>query len=75
MIVEVSKSAMLERLAKAKRGQWMMYHVGFLMDDRTQNRNLTSVANLLMKASNENRVALVQRRLGFRMYEYYAVKL
>jgi hypothetical protein len=75
VIVEVSKSVMSRRLDEAKHGQWLMYHVGFLMDDRTKNRNLHSIAKMLMTASEEKRAALVQRRLGFRMYEYYVVKV
>jgi hypothetical protein len=72
---DINKSIMLRRLGAAKPGQWLLYHGGFLMDDRLQSRALQSLAKMIYSEYEAGRVTLVQRRLGFRYYEYFAVKL
>jgi len=73
-IVEMSKTTLLQRIATAKRGQWVMYHVGFLFNDRTKNRRLSSTATEAWAQHELGIVELKQRRLGDMMYEYYAEK-
>ncbi len=51
-----------------------MYHVGFLMSDRNKNRRLNAMAHEVWAQYLSDTVCLVQRRVGDRMYEYYAVK-
>ncbi len=74
MIVELSRASLLRQLEAAKRGQWLMYHCGFLMSDRTKNRRLNATAHEVWAQYLSDTVCLVQRRVGDRMYEYYAVK-
>lgn len=75
MIVELSKSSLINRIEQSPPGQWIMYHVGFLYEDRTKNRRLNSVATEAWKQYESGRVTLVQRRLGDHIYEYHAVTL
>jgi len=74
MIVELSRTSLLQRIGIAKRGQWVMYHVGFLFADRIKDRRLNSTAGEAWMLYKLGTVVLVQRRLGDMQYEYYAVK-
>jgi hydrogenase maturation factor len=74
VIVQLSKNMFLGRLAEARRGQWLMYHVGFLMDDRDKDQAVEKLAKTVHSIYEQGKVSLVQRRLGPRMYEYYAIK-
>jgi hypothetical protein len=74
MIVELSRTSLLQRIEAAKRGQWIMYHVGFLFSDRTKGRRLNSTAGEAWAQYELGTVVLVQRRLGDMQYEYYVVK-
>jgi hypothetical protein len=51
-----------------------MYHVGYLYEERTKNRRLNALAHSVYAKYLEGKVCLVQRRLGDKSYEYYAVK-
>jgi hypothetical protein len=73
--VDLSKSDFIHKLAGAKRGQWIMYHLGYLYEDRTKNRKLNALAHAVYDEGQLGKCALVQRRLGPGRYEYYAVKL
>lgn len=74
MIVDLSRSAFLNSLATAPRGARILYHVGFLMADRTKNRRLNAMAHEAWAQYLSEQISLVQHRLGDRQYEYYAVK-
>lgn len=74
MIVELSRSSLLQRLEAAPRGHWIIYHRGFLYEDRTKNRRLNALATEVWAQYELGKVCLVQRRLGDGQYEYYAVK-
>lgn len=74
MIVDLSRSSFLSRLESARRGTWIMYHVGFIYEERRKDRKLTSLANEAYSQYELGKVCLVQRKLGTAMYEYYAVK-
>jgi hypothetical protein len=74
MIVELSHSSFSRNLEAAKPGQWLMYHIGYLYEDRTKNRRLNSLASVAYKSYQDGKACLVQRRLGDKSYEYYAVK-
>ncbi len=74
MIVELSRAALLQRIEMADRGQWIMYHVGYLYEDRTKNRRLNAMAHEARAQYELGHVCLVQRRLGPNMAEYYAVR-
>lgn len=64
----------LHRVESAQRGQWILYHVGYLFTDRTKDRQLSTMALVLYNQYLDGEVCLVQRRLGDMRYEYYAVK-
>lgn len=74
MIVEMSRAHLLQHIGMAKPGQWLLYHVGFLMADRVKNRRLNATAHEAWAQYLSDTVCLVQRRLGDKQYEYYAVK-
>jgi hypothetical protein len=73
-IVGLSQSSFSHNLDNAKPGQWLMYHVGYLYEERTKNRRLNALAHSVYAKYLEGKVCLVQRRLGDKSYEYYAVK-
>lgn len=73
MMMDFSRNAWLTRLAQAKRGQWIMYHVGYLYTDRTKNKKLAALANEVYARYLAGDVLPVQRRLGLGQYEYFAV--
>lgn len=67
----------------ARRGDWIIYHVGLLMADRLPSASLTKrigaerihkVAKAAWQAAQDNQVLLFQRRNGAGC-EYVAVKL
>ena len=72
--VEISRTSLLQRIGQASRGQWIMYHVGWLMEDRTKNRRLHATASEVIVQFELGTVCPVQRRLGDQKYEYYVVK-
>ena len=74
MIVELSKASLSHRIATAKRGQWIMYHVGFLFIDRTKDQKLNAVAGEAWAQHEAGVVELKQRKLRDMVYEYYAAK-
>lgn len=66
-----------------KSGDQLVYHIGFLMSDRlpcvNQRKRLIAervdrLAHAAYRAYKDKVVCLVQRRLGFGVYEYVAVK-
>jgi len=67
-------------LARAKRGQSVVYHEGYLYNDRgggnppqtADQRLADTVGKAAMRASGHGLVALVQRRLGDLKYQYIA---
>ena len=74
MIVELSKSTFLHTLESAPRGAWILYFVGFLYEARMKNRRLNTLADTVWGEYLSQRACLVQRRLGDKSYEYWAVK-
>lgn len=70
----LSLSSTLQRLKLAPRGQWVIYHTGYLFMDRIQYTQLNSLAHAVYVKYVAGEVCLVQRRLGDMRYEYYAVK-
>lgn len=60
-------------VARARKGQWFTYHVGFLMVDRHRNKigdAVRQIADAAWRAYERGDVVLVQRKLGERLYEY-----
>jgi hypothetical protein len=74
MIVELSRASFIQRLNQAKDGTWIMYHIGFLFEDRTKNRRLHALAATIWGEYEAGKVCLVQRRLDDKCCEYYVIK-
>jgi hypothetical protein len=64
-----------QRLETARAGHWLLYHTGYLCEDRTRSAPVDMTARLAWKSYRNGDTALVQRRLGDKSYQYYAVKL
>lgn len=74
MIVDLSRAELLRLLDGAPRGKRFLYHIGFLYNDRVNNRKLNLLAHAIYETYLDGTCCLVQRRLGPFQYEYYAVK-
>jgi hypothetical protein len=70
-----TKSTFLYKLAVIPRGQSIMYHAGYLYEDRTKQPRLHELAAAVYDEYRAGNCALVQRRHGNKRYDYYAVKL
>lgn len=70
---DLSRSTFLRRLEEASRGQWIVYHVGFLFSDRIKNRRLNALAHEAWSQYELGKVELKQRRVGDKS-EYIAEK-
>ena len=87
MIIDATRLSIKSAIDQAKPGTWILYHVGFLWNDRFKSKQLNDVAREVRKRSNSKisaggygkpgtgEVTMVQRRLGDMTYEYYCVKL
>ena len=66
-------------LARAKPGERLQYHQGFLVCDRTagseqDRRRLRAVADAMREAAAAGKVHLIQRRDGPCNFAYFAIK-
>ena len=85
MIVNTTVKTINAAIQAARRGDWILYHTGYLWIDRTKSRQISEVALAVRKRSNSRiwakgefgsgEVTMVARKLGEMQYEYYAVKL
>lgn len=69
----------ITKILSMPRGSRLVYHVGFLTVDRfnEDNKNRAQhdeVADIAWNLHEAGKVALIQRRLGDRLYEYIAVR-
>lgn len=67
--------AFQDKLAGMTRGAWLHYHTGFLARDREGFHMVHQFASAVYEGYKEGRFILVQRRLGFQLYEYFAVRI
>lgn len=58
-------------IAGLKPGEAVMYHRGFLIDDRERDAALAAVAKEFLNAAESWRGYLLQRRVGDGSYEYF----
>jgi hypothetical protein len=66
-------------LARAKPGERLRYHQGFLVCDRTagseqDRRRIVAVADAVVEAAAAGKVHLLQRRDGACNFAYFAIK-
>jgi hypothetical protein len=74
-VAGVSKSELTQKLGRANSGECIIYHVGFLMNDRLRDRKLHNLAGAVWAAYAAGQIReLKQRKLGPMSYEYLAVK-
>ena len=68
----ISRRAVIQWLAEAGPGDWMIYHVGFLARDvgRQFGEELAGVAQQCAWEAESGRAILTQKRLGMEHYEY-----
>jgi hypothetical protein len=80
--VSLSAAALSAWVARARPGERVEYHRGFLAIDRTKGtsalneaarRKLNAVADHTLALSNEGRLHLLQERYGDGDYSYWAV--
>lgn len=64
-----------DALAKAKNGDWIMYHSGCLMADRCYYPDADSVARAAWAAHEAGECLLVQCRVSLTSCQYFAVRL
>lgn len=72
MLVRTELQALL---SSARRGDAIVYHTGFLLNDRQKGSQLEATADAAWAEHLAGRCTLVQRRLGPSSYEYIAIKL
>ena len=51
----------------------VLYHVGYLMNDRLTNKSAHNIAYRYWKKAQAGTVALVQKRRSYGVFEYWAV--
>jgi len=75
MTVEINRSIFSQRLDTARRGDWILYHSGFLYEDRASSKILDGLRRTVYASYLAGKTTLVQRRQGDKNYDYYAVVL
>lgn len=63
-----------QSIVRAKRGDFIVYHIGSLMRDRLFDVDVAGRAQAAWTSYQDGRCLLVQRRVGDR-FNYIAVKL
>ena len=71
----MSPSGLLAWLRKARSGQVLAYHTGFLSNDRAVDPKLDKLANALAKAQEVGKVRLYQFRIVTGQYVYLAQRV
>jgi hypothetical protein len=86
MTTTIDKVREMMSFATYPPGSAMIYHVGFLINDRSRGRGrpsdetakraaaVNSVANIAMELAEAGKVLLTQRRLGHEIFEYIATR-
>lgn len=78
MNVEMRRPREITEILNMPKGSRIVYHVGLLSKDRGDvnktpaEQEISDTANIAWKLHEQGKVCLVQRRLGFELYEYIA---